>query len=581
MKRPRLINTDSLEDFPLGVGETTIGRNPGCKIVIKDRKASAHHASVTGDCAGQFVIRDLASTNGTFVNGAKIREVRLSADDSIRIGKVKFGFHIQEDQSALLRGPQSAGAGTIVTAGTARSVEGSLQSSAAMCAECGKAIAPGIQTCRNCGAPADQNSRVADVDPTGGVKCEKRAPKVAALATSSLAPPLSRTSKPQQQSGENSTESFPGHILSSASASVTPIWSPILIGLLFVPFGYLWSSAMVALNWHALRKHWLGMMTWLFAVAYLFCIHLPLFEVFPATFCYMPVPNLLGILVWFPVVGLTQLQYFRKRLRGQCPQRSWLLPISLGIALNVATLIWARYGQMDTADTASTPVVVQQEQDREYTAEDLNAAWAPFVAEVRVTWKETWGWVFTSDKCTAGSAVCFRYSPGALYFITNRHVVNAPPRAEQYSCRIHIGDSQEWTSVEVLAFGKNGLDLALLRVRVPELTETWEMPMASVKSVVVGQQCVAIGNALGYGRSATSGIVSRFDEIGDQIRIRTSAPISPGNSGGGLFSNKGGFLLGITTAILTGENAQNMNSVIPADYFAGDDAWDYLPGMSP
>ena len=63
MKRPRLINTDSLEDFPLGVGETTIGRNPGCKIVIKDRKASAHHASVTGDFGAE--IKDAVSNATT------------------------------------------------------------------------------------------------------------------------------------------------------------------------------------------------------------------------------------------------------------------------------------------------------------------------------------------------------------------------------------------------------------------------------------------------------------------------------------------------------------------------------------
>ena len=102
------------------------------------------------------------------------------------------------------------------------------------------------------------------------------------------------------------------------------------------------------------------------------------------------------------------------------------------------------------------------------------------------------------------------------------------------------------------------------------------MPVAPLKSIVPGQQCIALGNALGAGQSTTSGIVSRIDEVGGRKMIRTSAPISPGNSGGGLFALEDGRLIGITTSSLVGSDNQNVNLAIPTDYFTGRNDWDYL-----
>lgn len=69
-------------------GEISIGRSVDCVFDIDDDYASGHHAQLWQDSAGRWVITDLQSTNGTYVNGAKIAEPTLvGPNDVIRIGR--------------------------------------------------------------------------------------------------------------------------------------------------------------------------------------------------------------------------------------------------------------------------------------------------------------------------------------------------------------------------------------------------------------------------------------------------------------------------------------------------------------
>ncbi|WP_316669815.1 FHA domain-containing protein [uncultured Propionibacterium sp.] len=69
-------------------GEISIGRSADCILDIDDDYASGHHAQLWQDSAGRWVITDLQSTNGTYVNGAKIAEPTLvGPNDVIRIGR--------------------------------------------------------------------------------------------------------------------------------------------------------------------------------------------------------------------------------------------------------------------------------------------------------------------------------------------------------------------------------------------------------------------------------------------------------------------------------------------------------------
>ena len=73
--------------------ETLIGRNPTTDITLLDEGISREHALILYDEAdGQFVVEDLQSTNGTKVNGKRVRSATLSHGDEIQIGRTRFEF---------------------------------------------------------------------------------------------------------------------------------------------------------------------------------------------------------------------------------------------------------------------------------------------------------------------------------------------------------------------------------------------------------------------------------------------------------------------------------------------------------
>ena len=73
-------------------GEITIGRSPRNKIRIDDDAASYFHAKIFGN-NGNFLLEDMGSTNGTFVNGEMVKEpLRLQSGFQVTIGRSKFLF---------------------------------------------------------------------------------------------------------------------------------------------------------------------------------------------------------------------------------------------------------------------------------------------------------------------------------------------------------------------------------------------------------------------------------------------------------------------------------------------------------
>lgn len=93
------------------------------------------------------------------------------------------------------------------------------------------------------------------------------------------------------------------------------------------------------------------------------------------------------------------------------------------------------------------------------------------------------------------------------------------------------------------------------------------MTIGDSDELEVGEQVVAIGNALGYGKSVTTGIVSALNrsissDDGTSTYIQTDAAIKPGNSGGALF-NMEGELVGINTAKVSSTDVEGMGYAIP------------------
>lgn len=71
----------------------TLGRDPGCGLVLKDDSVSRQHASFTWSPAAGWVVTDLGSSNGTFLNGRKVADpVALRTGDQVQFGESKFRF---------------------------------------------------------------------------------------------------------------------------------------------------------------------------------------------------------------------------------------------------------------------------------------------------------------------------------------------------------------------------------------------------------------------------------------------------------------------------------------------------------
>lgn len=136
-------------------------------------------------------------------------------------------------------------------------------------------------------------------------------------------------------------------------------------------------------------------------------------------------------------------------------------------------------------------------------------------------------------------------SPDGLV-LTNAHVVQNTRR----TVTVVLADNRRFPA-DVVAFGNNGLDLAVLKIRGGNNLPT--IRLARPGSIQVGQRAFAIGNPFGqFAGTFTVGIVSRIDR--ERGLIQTDAAINPGNSGGPLLNGQGE-LIGVNTAIFTNSRA--------------------------
>ncbi len=91
--KPAFLVDGGGQRIPLQKKETKIGRSPANDVTLNDQAVSTNHAVITVK-EGKFVLRDLDSTNGTIVNGAKVKEHVLQQDDIIQFGKAKYVFQV-------------------------------------------------------------------------------------------------------------------------------------------------------------------------------------------------------------------------------------------------------------------------------------------------------------------------------------------------------------------------------------------------------------------------------------------------------------------------------------------------------
>jgi pSer/pThr/pTyr-binding forkhead associated (FHA) protein len=87
------------EQYEILDQEISLGRAPNCHVVLEDEKSSRKHALILRQ--GQvYVLRDLGSANGTFLNGVRVSESSLSSGDQIKIGNTTFEFRVRSKDYA-------------------------------------------------------------------------------------------------------------------------------------------------------------------------------------------------------------------------------------------------------------------------------------------------------------------------------------------------------------------------------------------------------------------------------------------------------------------------------------------------
>ncbi len=87
--------------FPIVQNQLLLGREEACDIRIQDAESSRHHCEITWQ-NGAFVVQDLGSSNGTFVNGAQITApTKLNAGDKIGVGQTVFVLELEPKIKAV------------------------------------------------------------------------------------------------------------------------------------------------------------------------------------------------------------------------------------------------------------------------------------------------------------------------------------------------------------------------------------------------------------------------------------------------------------------------------------------------
>ena len=141
---------------------------------------------------------------------------------------------------------------------------------------------------------------------------------------------------------------------------------------------------------------------------------------------------------------------------------------------------------------------------------------------------------------------------GPQRVITNCHVID-----RAVSIKVKTGSTEHSATSGI---SDTYLDLCVLQV---EGLLAPEVKRGSAKNLQVGQTVYAIGAPQGLDRTLSQGLISALRETPEGTVIQTSAAISPGSSGGGLFDTEGR-LIGITT--FQTKAGQNLNFAVPVDW---------------
>ena len=190
------------------------------------------------------------------------------------------------------------------------------------------------------------------------------------------------------------------------------------------------------------------------------------------------------------------------------------------------------------------------------------------ITNTSVITQNFWGQQFQSENQSSGSGIIVGENENELLIVTNNHVI-----ADSNDLKVQFIDGSV-ADAKIKGTDAN-MDLAVIAVKLENL-ETTTINSISIAALgdsdalKVGEPAIAIGNALGYGQSVTTGVISALnrqiemseDGTTSGTLIQTDAAINPGNSGGALLNVKGE-VIGINSNKIGGSTLEGMCYAIP------------------
>lgn len=189
-----------------------------------------------------------------------------------------------------------------------------------------------------------------------------------------------------------------------------------------------------------------------------------------------------------------------------------------------------------------------------------------------ITYQGMWGQTYTQESQSAGTGFIVKQDKQYIYIATNNHVVSGASKLEvqffdETVVEAQIKGTVASKDLAVITVAVSDIDRATLReIRIATLGDANELE--------VGEAAIAIGNALGYGQSVTTGVISatgRSVTVQDSSTgtyvvnnnlIQTDAAINPGNSGGALL-NIEGEVIGINSVKYSDTSVEGIGYAIP------------------
>ena len=266
--------------------------------------------------------------------------------------------------------------------------------------------------------------------------------------------------------------------------------------------------------------------------------------------------------------------------KGNGGSKKWLSIISGGLVFGIVACAAFQAGNVivdratgdDAKEVRQTSTATQLNQTSSTVTSDVSGiveqAMPSIVSITNMSVQEVqsfFGQTQEQESESLGSGIIVQQSDTELLIATNNHVVEGAD-----TLTVTFADEE---NVEANIKGTDpSKDLAIVAVPLESIKDSTMESIAIAtlgdsNEVQVGEPAIAIGNALGYGQSVTTGIISAtnrqidMDGFNSEL-IQTDAAINPGNSGGALL-NANGAVIGINTAKISSSVAEGMGYAIP------------------